>query len=112
MFGPNLTHALAQTRQVIGVDMQGHGRRRWVLARSASSTWGDDMAVLLKKLGYDEGGRARLLAGRWRGRFSSPFSIRRWFDGWRSFPRVTLERTALSGDVAAAGRSQRRHGGS
>ena len=37
MFGPNLTK-LAQSRQVIGVDLQGHGRTRWAIARSAWST--------------------------------------------------------------------------
>jgi pimeloyl-ACP methyl ester carboxylesterase len=52
MFGPNLTK-LAQYRQVIGVDMQGHGRT--ALGRSDISLvdMGNDMGGVLKKLGYD-----------------------------------------------------------
>ncbi len=39
MFGPNLTR-LAQTRQVIGVDMQGHGRTTLGHARHQSAGHG------------------------------------------------------------------------
>jgi pimeloyl-ACP methyl ester carboxylesterase len=51
MFGPNLNR-LAQSRQVIGVDLQGHGRT--ALGRSDFNVVdiGNDMAGVLKKLGY------------------------------------------------------------
>jgi len=53
MFGPNLA-TLAQTRQVIGVDMQGHGRTTLGTREISLVDMGEDMAVLLKKLGYDK----------------------------------------------------------
>jgi pimeloyl-ACP methyl ester carboxylesterase len=53
MFGPNLTR-LAQTRQVIGVDMQGHGRTTLGTRDINLADMGDDMSVLLKKLGYEK----------------------------------------------------------
>src|ERR1700704_6931230 len=51
MFGPNLTR-LAQGRQVIGVDLQGHGRTPLGDREFSLVVMGDDMASLLKKLGY------------------------------------------------------------
>jgi pimeloyl-ACP methyl ester carboxylesterase len=53
MFGPNLTK-LAQTRQVIGVDLQGHGRTALGDRQISLVDMGADMAGLLKKLGYDK----------------------------------------------------------
>jgi pimeloyl-ACP methyl ester carboxylesterase len=53
MFGPNLAR-LAQTRQVIGVDLQGHGRTPLGSRAISSVDMGDDMAGVLKKLGYDK----------------------------------------------------------
>ena len=53
MFGPNLTK-LAQSRQVIGVDMQGHGRTPLGDRELSLVDMGDDMAGILKKLGYDK----------------------------------------------------------
>jgi pimeloyl-ACP methyl ester carboxylesterase len=53
MFGPNLTR-LAQSRQVIGVDMQGHGRTPLGDRELSLVDMGDDMAGILKKLGYDK----------------------------------------------------------
>ena len=52
MFGPILP-GLAQGRQIIAVDLQGHGRT--VLGERPISLldMGDDMATLLGKLGYD-----------------------------------------------------------
>lgn len=52
MFGPNLTK-LAQSRQVIGVDLQGHGRTALGNREINLADMGNDMAGVLKKLGYD-----------------------------------------------------------
>src|SRR6266436_1644146 len=51
MFGPNLTK-LAQSRQVIGVDLQGHGRTLLGEREISLVDIGNDMAGVLKKLGY------------------------------------------------------------
>jgi pimeloyl-ACP methyl ester carboxylesterase len=53
MFGPNLTK-LAQNRQVIGVDLQGHGRTALGTRKISLIDIGNDMAGVLKKLGYDK----------------------------------------------------------
>src|SRR6058998_155438 len=53
MFGPNLTK-LAQSRQVIGVDLQGHGRTLLGEREISLVDIGNDMADVLKKLGYDK----------------------------------------------------------
>src|SRR5687768_17074077 len=53
MFGPNLTK-LAQTRQVIGVDLHGHGRTSLGDRKINLVDIGNDMASVLKKLGYDK----------------------------------------------------------
>src|SRR5260221_7985405 len=53
MFGPNLTK-LAQSRQVIGVDLQGHGRTSLGNREISLVDIGNDMAGVLKKLGYDK----------------------------------------------------------
>jgi pimeloyl-ACP methyl ester carboxylesterase len=53
MFGPNLTK-LAQSRQVIGVDMQGHGRTPLGDRELSLVDMGNDMAGVLNKLGYDK----------------------------------------------------------
>src|SRR5258708_32658657 len=53
MFGPNLTK-LAQSRQVIGVDLQGHGRTPLGGREISLADIGNDMAGVLKKLGYDK----------------------------------------------------------
>src|ERR1051325_7950831 len=52
MFGPNLTR-LAQGRQVIGVDLQGHGRTALGNRDINLTDIGNDMAGVLKKLGYE-----------------------------------------------------------
>src|SRR3977135_2599396 len=52
MFGPNLAK-LAQNRQVIGVDLQGHGRTELGDRELSLVDMGKDMAGVLKKLGYD-----------------------------------------------------------
>jgi pimeloyl-ACP methyl ester carboxylesterase len=53
MFGPNLTH-LAKSRQVIGVDLHGHGRTSLGNRDFSLIDMGNDMAGVLKKLGYDK----------------------------------------------------------
>jgi pimeloyl-ACP methyl ester carboxylesterase len=53
MFGPNLTQ-LAQSRQVIGVDLQGHGRTPLGDRALSLVDMGNDMAGVLKKLGCDK----------------------------------------------------------
>jgi len=53
MFGPNLTR-LAQSRQVIGVDLQGHGRTPLGDREISLVDIGNDMADVLKKIGYDK----------------------------------------------------------
>jgi len=53
MFGPNLTR-LAQRRQVIGVDLQGHGRTELSDREISLVDMGNDMAGVLKQLGYDK----------------------------------------------------------
>ena len=53
MFGPNLTR-LAQNRLVIGVDLHGHGRTALGDREISLIDMGDDMAGVLKKIGYDK----------------------------------------------------------
>lgn len=51
MFGPVLT-TLAKQRQVIGVDLHGHGRTSLGDREISLIDMGDDLAVILEKLGY------------------------------------------------------------
>jgi len=53
MFGPVLP-MLAKSRQVIGVDLHGHGRTALGDREISTIDMGDDMAVLLKELGYGQ----------------------------------------------------------
>jgi pimeloyl-ACP methyl ester carboxylesterase len=53
MFGPVLT-ALAAERQVIGVDLHGHGRTRLGDRSIDLVDIGDDLAVILAELGYGQ----------------------------------------------------------
>jgi len=53
MFGANLA-ALAAGRQVIGVDLHGHGRTQLGDRPIDLVDIGDDLAVVLDKLGYDQ----------------------------------------------------------
>jgi pimeloyl-ACP methyl ester carboxylesterase len=50
-FGPVLS-GLAAQRQVIGVDLQGHGRSSMGTGEFNLTDMGDDIAVILKTLGY------------------------------------------------------------
>lgn len=53
MFGPVLK-ALASTRQVIGVDLHGHGRSSLGEREMSLVGMGDDMAAILRYLGLEE----------------------------------------------------------
>ena len=53
MFGPVLP-MLAEGRQVIGVDLHGHGRTALGDRPISLAEMGDDMAVVLKELGFDK----------------------------------------------------------
>jgi pimeloyl-ACP methyl ester carboxylesterase len=53
MFGP-LLPKLAETRQVIGVDLHGHGRTDLGTRPIRITDMGDDMAAILDKLGYKQ----------------------------------------------------------
>jgi pimeloyl-ACP methyl ester carboxylesterase len=53
MFGPNLA-ALAKNREVIGVDLHGHGRTDLGTRDISLIDQGADLAVLVKKLGYQK----------------------------------------------------------
>ncbi len=53
MFGANLK-TLQENRQVIGVDLQGHGRTPLGTRPIDIAAIGADMAVLVEKLGYDK----------------------------------------------------------
>jgi len=52
MFGPNLA-ALAEGRQVIGVDLQSHGRTPAVERPMRFETMADDIAALIRNLGLE-----------------------------------------------------------
>ena len=52
MFGPNLP-ILAEHRQLIAVDLQGHGRSTLGNRPISLIDMGDDMAAILAKLGYE-----------------------------------------------------------
>lgn len=53
MFGPVLP-ALSKNRQVIAVDLYGHGRTALTDRKMSLIDMGDDMAGLVKQLGYDK----------------------------------------------------------
>jgi pimeloyl-ACP methyl ester carboxylesterase len=53
MFGPNLAK-LAKSRQVIGVDLQGHGRTALGSREISLIDMGNDMAGVLTQLGYGQ----------------------------------------------------------
>src|SRR5712671_2649598 len=53
MFGDNLT-ALAAGRQVIGVDLQGHGRTSDIDRPISLEAMADDVAALIQQLGFKQ----------------------------------------------------------
>jgi pimeloyl-ACP methyl ester carboxylesterase len=54
MFAPNLLPALAKERQVIAVDLHGHGRTTLGDRPIWLPDIGNDLAIVLKELGYDK----------------------------------------------------------
>ena len=92
MFGP-LLPMLAEHRQVIGVDLHGHGRTALGDRPINLIDMGDDMAAILKHLGYRAGRRARLLPRRRRRLSGSRCSTRRWSAAW-CWSRPASPRTA------------------
>jgi len=101
MFGPNLTK-LAQNRQVIGVDLQGHGRTSLGDRELSLVDMGNDMAGVLKKLGYDKVDVLGYSMGA-ASRSNSPLNIRKWFAAWCWFPPPTLR----TGSIRRCCRSRR-----
>ena len=110
MLGGNLA-ALAQHRQVIGVDLQGHGRTALGDRPISLIDMGHDMAGVLQALGYDSvdvvgysmgGGVAFQLAVQHPGRvrrlvlLSTPFSQ----DGF--YPEMIPQQAALGAAMAQA----------
>jgi pimeloyl-ACP methyl ester carboxylesterase len=110
MFGPNLT-ALAANRQVIGVDLHGHGRTTLGNRPIRLPDIGDDMAGILDSLGYEQvdalgysmgGGVALRLAIQHPGRVrrlalvSTPFAQ----DGF--FPEMLPQQAAVGAGMAEA----------
>ncbi len=53
LFGPTLT-MLARNHQVIGVDLQGHGRTALGERAISPIDMGDDMATIVKQLGHEQ----------------------------------------------------------
>jgi hypothetical protein len=80
MFGP-LLPALAEGREVIGVDLHGHGRTRLGDRSIDYMDLGDDLAIVLSALGYDQGTSwaTRSVAAP---RSASRSSTRPWCAGW------------------------------
>ncbi len=54
MFGPNVLPAFAKERQVIAVDLHGHGRTELGSRPISLPDIGNDLAVVLRQLGYDK----------------------------------------------------------
>ena len=109
MFGPNLAK-LAQSRQVIGVDLQGHGRTALGDREISLVDMGNDMAGVLKKLGYD---KVDVLGYSMGGGVAFQFAAQHP-EMVRRLALVSAGYCAgrvLSGDAAAAGGSRRRDGG-
>jgi pimeloyl-ACP methyl ester carboxylesterase len=52
MFGPVVLPALTRSRQVIAVDLHGHGRTQLGSRKISLVDQGDDLAALLEQLGY------------------------------------------------------------
>jgi pimeloyl-ACP methyl ester carboxylesterase len=53
MLGPAIT-AMAEKRQVVAVDLQGHGRTPLATRKLSLSAMGDDMAAIITKLGFKQ----------------------------------------------------------
>ena len=108
MFGPVMPK-LAHARQVIAVDLQGHGRTLLGDRPFRLESMGDDMAVLVEKLGFKQvdvlgysigGGVAFRMAAQHPDRVrrlvlvSTPFSD----EGW--YPAIHAQQVTLTGAAA------------
>ena len=108
MFGPALAQ-FADTRQVIAVDLQGHGRTLLGDRPFRLESMGDDMAVLVKQLGHDKvdvlgysigGGVAFRMAVQHPERVrrlvlvSTPFSDSGWY------PAIHAQQVMLTAEMA------------
>jgi pimeloyl-ACP methyl ester carboxylesterase len=78
MFGPEPRHA-GEDREVIGVDLHGHGRTDLGNRDISLVDMGADLGVLREEAGLPAGRRARLLAAAAASRSSSRSRIPRWF---------------------------------
>ena len=109
MFGPNLAK-LAQSRQVIGVDLQGHGRTTLGDRADQPGRHGQRHGRRAEEARLRQGRRARLFDGRRR-----RVPVRRSASADGSPPGAGFRRLragwVLSGDAAAAGGGRRRDGG-
>jgi hypothetical protein len=87
-FGPSLP-LLAESRQVVAVHLQGHGRTRDIDRPLRYESMADDVAALITHHSsrLRQGRRARLFTGRRRGSAGSdpPASVNRH---WPSFTRI------------------------
>lgn len=68
MFGPNV-ELLAARRQVVGVDLQSHGRSPATDRPMRFETMADDIAALIRILGFERGDHG--LLARWGGRVAN-----------------------------------------
>jgi pimeloyl-ACP methyl ester carboxylesterase len=108
MFGPALTQ-LAASREVIAVDLQGHGRTELGERPFRLESLGDDMAILVKSLGHEQvdvlgysigGGVAFRMAAQNPARVrrlalvSTPFSDTGWY------PEIHAQQITLTGAAA------------
>jgi pimeloyl-ACP methyl ester carboxylesterase len=111
MFGPVLLPLLAKERQVIGVDLHGHGRTALGERPISLVDIGDDLATVLKQLGYEKvdvlgysfgGGAALRLAAQHPGVVrrlviaSAPYAQ----DGW--YAEMLPQQAAVSAAMAEA----------
>jgi pimeloyl-ACP methyl ester carboxylesterase len=108
MFGPTLSK-LAETRKVIAVDLQGHGRTPLGARPFRLESIGDDMAVLVKRLGHDRvdvlgyslGGGIALRMG-----LQKPERVRRLaivstaFSDEGYYPGIKAQQVTLTADTA------------
>jgi len=116
MFGP-VIDLLAAGHQVIGVDLQGHGRTLPFDRPMALEAMGDDIAALIRHLGYQKadiigystGGGVALRAGIQRPEVvdrmvlvSTPYS----FSGWHDFNQQGMKQIAAAPEQVAEGMRQ------
>ncbi len=116
MFGPVLT-ALAEGRQVIGVDLQGHGRTLPFARPMTFASMANDVAELIRWLGYDKadvmgysmGGMTALRVG-----LDHPEVVDRLilvstvyaFAGWHDYNQQGMKSIGLDPAAAAEGMKQ------